>query len=105
MKPLGTKIIIDNVSVNDGAPSTTQFSHSNFSIFPLVTIQLLKVIVSKNNNDCICNYNIYAIDGKLVREESVDLNGNSTISIDVSPLTKGIYFIKSKNGTAKFIRE
>ena len=101
----GTKIIIDDVRVNNGALTTTHFTNSKFSIFPTVTNQLFNVVLNNYNNDSVFKYSIYAIDGKLVREESVDLNGNSTISIDVSPLTKGIYFIKSKNGTAKFIRE
>lgn len=101
----GSKIIIDDVRVNNGALSTTQFNNSNFSIFPTVTDQLLNVVLDNSNNDRTFNYSIYAIDGKLVREESVAFNGNSTFTIDVSPLTKGIYFIKSKNGTAKFIRE
>ena len=101
----GSKIIIDDVRVNNGALSTTQVLKSNFSIFPTVTSQLLNVVLEKNNNDRVFNFSIYAIDGKLVREESVAFNGNSTITIDVSPLTKGIYFLRSKNGTAKFIRE
>ncbi|MBL0012598.1 MAG: T9SS type A sorting domain-containing protein [Flavobacterium sp.] len=101
----GTKIIIDDVRVNNGALSTTQFTNSNFAIFPTVTNQHLNVVLKNNNNDRTFKYRIYAIDGKLVREESVEFNGNSPISIDVSSLTEGVYFIKSKNGTAKFIRE
>jgi hypothetical protein len=101
----GSKIIIDNVRVNNDALATTQFTNSNFSIFPTITNQLLTVVPNKSNNDRAFHFSIYAIDGKLVREDSVEFNGNSAATIDVSSLTKGIYFIKSSAGTEKFIKE
>ncbi len=101
----GTKIIIDNVRVNNSLLSNNQFSNSLFSIFPTVTTQTLNIVKGKSANDGNYNFKIYAIDGKLVSEQDRAFDENTAVILDVSSLTKGIYLIKSEGFTSKFIKK
>ena len=101
----GTKIIIDNVRVNNSVLANNQFSNSLFSIFPTVTTQTLNIVKGRTANDGNYNFKIYAIDGKLVSEQDRNFAENTAVSLDVSSLIKGVYLIKSKGFTSKFIKE
>ncbi len=101
----GTKIIIDNVRVNNNSLANNQFSNSLFSIFPTVTTQTVNIVRGISAHDGNYNFKIYTIDGKLVSEHASTFADNNAVSLDVSSLTKGVYFIQSEGITSKFIKE
>ncbi len=101
----GTKIIIDNVRVNNSALANTTFQTSKFTVYPTVTNQFINIAKGKNTPNGDYDFRILSIDGKLISQQSTTFSESSLFTIDVSQLVKGIYFIQSDGFTSKFIKE
>ena len=101
----GTKIIIDNVRVNNSALTNTTFQTSEFTVYPTVTNQFINIAKRKSTPNWDYDFRILSIDGKLMSQQSTTFSESSLFTIDVSQLVKGIYFIQSEGFTSKFIKE
>lgn len=86
--------------------AVNSFNNKTFSIYPNPSKD--RLILSSNENNGILKIKIYNIEGKLLSNKS--LKFEDKISIDVSNLSSGMYFlnIKDENGqieVKKFIKE
>jgi hypothetical protein len=59
--------------------------------------------ITKSNLITISKVNVFDINAKLIKEINFDTNQN--LSIDLSPLSKGIYFLEISNTTDKIVKK
>lgn len=83
----------------DGTTGVTEVNHNNITmVYPNPANTTLNVEVKETSN-----INIINMLGATVAKQKLNSGNNS---IDVSTLTKGVYFIQSSNGSAvKFVKE
>ena len=84
--------------------STNDFTINDFAVYPNpVNLESDKVInISINGNTNVDNIEIafFQLDGKEIKLTSNrSLNDNNTITLDVSQLSGGLYFVKIKDGS------
>lgn len=101
----GTRIIIDDVRVNNSFLTNNQFLPSIFSIFPTVADQSINIVKNNSIGNSTFTFKIYSIDGKLISEQTQTFTGNTSNVIDTSNLSQGVYFIQSEGFKAKFIKK
>ena len=61
----------------------------------------------KGTKDLSGNYDISItnMEGKLVNSQTIQSSDNNPIAVDVSQLSKGVYFISAKGFTTKFVKQ
>ncbi|WP_298345144.1 T9SS type A sorting domain-containing protein [uncultured Algibacter sp.] len=79
--------------------SNTEINSSVFSIYPNPTRSFIELNFGKGINKTI-KINIYDIQGKRVFDKTNEVE-DASLKIDVSQLTKGMYFLKVDDGTSK----
>jgi len=89
----------------DNTPTTsiTQLPNTQlpFSIYPNPASESLVISDKRPGKKEI---EIYDLFGRIIFQSTIT-NQQSTISIDVSKLSSGIYFLKAENEVRKFVRE
>ena len=93
----------NNYTAIFGSPtfvSNLESNHSSFKFYPNPSETLLYVHF---NDESINNtqLNIFNAFGQLVSKQNVTSN---QLKIDISHLSKGVYFIKANNTSARFLR-
>lgn len=77
------------------ALNTMQFENTNITLYPNPTKEILHINVMED-----AGYSIIDVTGRIVTKGT-----SSNNTIDVSALPLGMYFLKTKNTTTKFIKE
>ena len=78
-----------------------------FKIFPNPANNILNVMIYGTNENATLQ--IMDMTGRKIREQQINLNGNTFFSIDISNLAKGTYNLLLKSGSMneqkKFVKE
>ena len=92
----GLNIDVDFSGLKEGSTSIGKNTNNNFSIYPSSNYEVINVNgVSEGSN-----YMIYNVTGSLVKSGTL----NSSTTINVSNLNKGIYLVKIAGYTVKFVK-
>ena len=89
------------VTCEDNTPTNVEeINNFNFNIYPNPAKNNLQIRINNDQltSNSIIIYNVY---GKLVKQQNIK---NTDINIDISDLSKGVYFIKLNNISKKFIK-
>jgi len=80
-------VIVNYLSIDENELS--------FNVYPNPTIGIIKIVI----NQSIANYDVTVEDmnGRIVADFGLLINGNGIYTLDLSNVTKGVYFIKFKN--------
>lgn len=101
----GSTLMIDDVVVNFAALAKDEFQSSQFAIFPTLAQHEINILKGKTAASGQYDFIITNIEGKIIRNQTIQLLENNPVAIDVSQLSKGIYMISSKGYSTKFIKE
>jgi len=93
----GQQLFIDNINVNSGTLSTTTFNTNNMTLYP----NPAKNVITLNGITQPETIEIYNIAGQKILQTEVNANNNN---ITISKFTNGLYFLKIKDTTLKFIK-
>ncbi|MFN3753280.1 choice-of-anchor J domain-containing protein [Flavobacterium sp.] len=93
-------MFLDNISI-DGTLSSTEFTSSKFSTYPNPANNL--VTISNNENILVSNVTITDINGRTIKNVSV--NNLSTVQMNVSDLTSGVYFMNIDSDSGKAVKK
>lgn len=92
----GSRLIIDNVVTNfqalDVVLNTTPIN-TDFAIAPTVVDQEINIIPASNAVGII-NYKIFNMEGRLVKEASVENTNSYVYSMNIDELNSGVYFLQ-----------
>lgn len=102
---LGSKLIIDDVTTNNLILSNASLQTTQFSVYPTLASQEINVVKGSNIKNGSYSFDIFTVDGKRTKRQTLDLYENNISKIDISSLSQGIYFIKTNGFTAKFIKK
>jgi hypothetical protein len=101
----GSTLLIDDVIVNFAALANDAFETTQFAVYPTVAsneINILKGTTAPSGN---YDFTITNMEGKTINNQSIQLSDNNPIAVDVSQLSKGVYFISAKGFTTKFVKQ
>ncbi len=92
----GSRLIVDNVVTNfqalDVVLNTTPIN-TNFVIAPTLVDQEISVIPASEAVGTI-NYKVFNMEGRLVKENSVENNNAYVYSMNIDELNSGVYFLQ-----------
>lgn len=90
----GSMFFVDNVVVNSTQLGNNTGNRNLFTVFPTAASNEINVV---KNSTTVQNHFDFAIidaNGKMVKKQSVELT-DSSVAIDVSDLSAGVYFLKA----------
>lgn len=91
-------LFIDEIEVSDVSLSTGDFANSEVSVYPIPATLAVNIRGDISGNTA----SIYDITGSLVSTSAITGDFNS---VDVSALSKGVYFLQLENGSVlKFVK-
>lgn len=101
----GSHLLIDDVVTTNLALANPTFHTSTFMVTPTVTHNTLNI--TKGNDLPAGDYafDIISMEGKVVQKATLSLTENGNSSVDVSALASGMYLIRTKDFSTKFIKE
>lgn len=105
----GSRLLVDNVVTNFAALGIDENpNHNEFKLFPTLAYNELNIIPGHLQSDWI-DYKIINLQGKIVAQNTTTNIDDYIYTMDVSPLSSGMYFLQvtSKTGriTKKFIKK
>lgn len=101
----GSTLIVDDVVVNFAALAKDEFQSTQFVIYPTLANNEINILKGTTVASGQYDFTVSNTEGKTISNQSIHLSENNPVAIDVSQLSKGIYFITAKGYSAKFIKQ
>ncbi|WP_309640795.1 T9SS type A sorting domain-containing protein [Flavobacterium sp.] len=101
----GSTLIVDDVIVSYAALANDEFQSTQFIVYPTVASSEINIVKGSTAPSGNYNFTITNMEGKTVSNQSIQLSDNNPFTVDVSQLSKGIYFISSKGFSTKFMKQ
>lgn len=91
----GSRLIIDNVVTNFQALDVINTTpiNTDFTVAPTLVDQEINIIPASNAVGII-NYKIFNMEGRLVKENSIENNNAYVYSMNIDELNSGVYFLQ-----------
>jgi hypothetical protein len=98
----GTILTVDDVTVNGAALHTNTFQSDAFAVYPTITQDEITIQKGKATDG---NYIFKVInaEGKTVKSLPLNFNNDNVATLNVSELSKGIYFLQTKTTSGAFV--
>ena len=105
---LGTSLIIDDVTINNVALQINHSVNNPFIVYPTLANEEINILKENSTIEGNYNFKIITPEGKLIAQNRVSFSNNDVGKIDISQLSKGVYWltttINGKENITKFIK-
>ncbi|MGK4566282.1 T9SS type A sorting domain-containing protein [Flavobacterium sp. 3HN19-14] len=101
----GSRLVIDDVTTENLFLSNPSFEQNNFTVYPTPANAEINLIKGSNMADGSHAIEIVGVDGRIIRRQNIQLYASDPFKIDVSSLSKGVYFIRMNGSAIKFIKQ
>jgi hypothetical protein len=101
----GSTLIIDDVIVNVAALANDAFGTTQFAVYPTVASNEINILKGTTVPSGNYDFTITNMEGKIVNTPTLKLSDSNPIAVNVSQLSKGVYFISAKGFTTKFVKQ
>lgn len=100
----GSRLVIDDVVINSALLSNNTFENNSFAVYP--TLVNNEINITKSNSiSGNYDFKIVNIEGRIINQKTINFTENENAKIDVSNLSKGIYFVKTDGFITKFVKQ
>jgi len=105
----GSNLIVDDVTLNNTALQIHLAANTAFSIYPTLAQQEITIQKSSSVSDGNYSFEIIDSEGRKIMQRHLSFSGLATHTIDVGPLSNGIYFLRTlineKEQLTRFIKK
>ena len=98
----GTILTVDDVTLNNAALHTNSFESGAFAVFPTITRDAITIQKGKATDGDYA-FKIINTEGRIVKEMPLNFSTESTSKVDVSNLSKGVYFLQTQTDSGTFV--